>query len=97
VSIKLRKFHIVLSVILVNTEISYYESIMAMLYNVRELRLWCLDINQLLVIHSYNKLKFKINTHISILNLVALNYSIEIFVEIWPIDIPNLNNLHPLI
>ena len=31
------------------------------------------------------------------LNLVALNYSIKIFVEIWPIDIPNLNNLHPLI
>ena len=52
---------------------------------------------QLLVIHSYNRLKFKINTHISMLNLVTLNYSIEIFVEIWPIDIPNLNNLHPLI
>jgi len=39
---------------------------------------------QLLVIHLYNRLKFKISTHISILNLVALNYSIEIFVEIWP-------------
>jgi hypothetical protein len=47
---------------------------------------------QLLVIHSYNRLKFKIKTHISMLNLVALNYSIEIFVEIWPIDIRNLNN-----
>ena len=42
VSIKLRKFHIVLSIILINTEISYYESIMTMIYTVRELRLWCL-------------------------------------------------------
>jgi hypothetical protein len=42
VSIKLRKFHIVLSIILINTEISYYESIIVMIYNVKELRIWCL-------------------------------------------------------
>jgi hypothetical protein len=55
VSIKLRKFHIVLLIILINTEISYYESIMAMIYTVRKLWLWCLapqiDINTLNSIH----------------------------------------------